>query len=171
MNSNTQIIISSICSAFFGGIAVAMINYFANRKKNEAEIKKLEAETEKLRSDTSQVSENVKNIEIVQDDQKDQIKDIQQFLVRHLLTDHERNHLQKLFEKSNWPFQKDETTKFFYVELRNLRSIGLIEGFPNKGIRSLEREGGDVNSHFKISDEGIKYLKIYQKSNESHLEI
>ena len=188
MDNSGQIVIISIISAMFGGFAGAVFNYLVNRKKitaetkkteaeyqkliedskrkNKAVIERIEAETEKLRAETNQFSGNVKEIKTKQGEQKDLIKEIQHFLVRHLLTDHERDHLQKLSNKNYWPFHKDATTKFFFDELRNLRSIGLIEGHPNKGIRSLDREGGDINSHFQTTREGENYLNIYRKSNE-----
>ena len=85
-------------------------------------------------------------------------------MIRHFITDHERKHLIKLNDQDQWPLSKDETTKFFFEELRNLRSIGLIRGQPNKGIRSLDREEGDINQHFEITEEGKNYLKIYYNS-------
>lgn len=50
----------------------------------------------------------------------------------------------KLAEAAPWPFVQDDTTSFFLQELRRLRSLDLIAGRPNKGVRSLLREGGDV---------------------------
>lgn len=124
------------------------------------------AETDKIRAETSQISTNLVQVNDMQSIQKDQLKEIQRFLVSQLLTDHERNLLKMLNENTAWHFVKNHTTKYFFDELRNLRSLGLIEGHPNKGIRSLDREGSDVNSHFKITQEGIRYLKIFKNSSD-----
>lgn len=167
MENNVLSAVSSIASALLGGLTVTFFNFFANKKRNKAEVEKLIAETEKIRVETSRISTNLSEINGIQSIQEDQIKEIQRFLVSHLLTNHERNHLKKLNENTAWQFVKDHTTKYFFDELRNLRSLGLIEGHPNKGIRSLDREGGDVNSHFKITQEGIRYIKIFDSTNNN----
>ena len=156
-----------LLSALFGGVVVALLNYLFNRRKTEAEIEKIRAETDKIHAETANMGLSVEGVKSGQQQQEHTIKEIQRFLVSHLLTEHERSHLERLATKEYWPFKKDATTSFFLKELRNLRSMDLIEGQLNKGIRSLQKEGGDINSHFKIRPEGKEYLKLLNKSNES----
>ena len=106
-------------------------------------------------------------VESGQQEQKELIEKIQKFLVKQFLTKHQLEHLKRFAVAEYWPFQQDASTSFFIDELRNLRAIGLIEGYPNKGIRTLFREGGDINAHFKISSEGKEYLELLNKSEEN----
>lgn len=161
----TEVVIP-LLSALFGGVVVAFLNYLFNKRKTEAEIEKIKAETNKIRAETSRMDLSVESVKSGQQKQARTIKDIQTFLVRHLLTEDERGHLERLATRKYWPFRKDATTKFFLNELRNLRSMNLIEGQPNKGIRSLLKEGGDINAHFKIRPEGEEYLQLLSISNE-----
>lgn len=154
-----------LLSGLFGGVIVALLNYALNRRKTEAEITKLEAETEKIRKETASMGASVEGVKSDQEQQESTIKDIQRFLVRHLLSEHERAHLERLAADEPWPFQQDGTTQFFVNELRNLRSLGLIEGHPNKGIRSLLSEGGNIQTHFKIRPAGEEYLELLKNSD------
>ena len=160
-----------LLSALFGGVVVALTNYVLNKKRTEAEIEKLKAETEKIRIETANIGLSVEGVKSGQEQQENTIKEIQTFLVRHLISEHERGHLERLATGRHWPFRKDDTTKFFVDELRNLRSMGLIEGQPQKGIRSLLRDGGDINTHFKIRPEGDEYLQLLEKSSEGEEKI
>jgi hypothetical protein len=154
-------------SAVFGGVVVALLNFFFAKRRTEAEIKKIEAETRKINLETASLQSKVEDVASGQQQQQDTIQNIQTFLVRHFLSAPERKHLERLSTGEYWPFQKDDTTTFFLNELRNLRSMGLIEGYPNKGIRSLLREGGDINVHFRIRPEGKDYLTLLKAANEN----
>ena len=161
----TEVVIP-LLSALFGGVVVTFLNYLFNKRKSEAEIDKIKAETDKVHAETEKIELSVESVKTGQQKQANTIKDIQRFLVRHLLTEDERGHLERLATRKYWSFQKDGTTKFFLNELRNLRSMNLIEGQPNKGIRSLLKESGDINAHFKIRPEGEEYLQLLSMSNE-----
>jgi hypothetical protein len=156
-----------LLSATFGGVAVALLNYLFNKKRTEVEIERITAETDKIRVETRNMGSSVKSVKSEQEQQENAIREIQRFLVGHLISKHERGHLERFVTREYWPFKNDATTKFFVEELRNLRSMGLIMGQPNKGIRSLLKEGGDINSHFKIRHEGNEYLQLLSKSNYS----
>jgi hypothetical protein len=150
-------------SAVFGGTLVALLNFTLGKKKTEAEIAKIQAETNKINTEAKSLQSKVENVESGQQLQKDVLHNIQNFLVKHFLTESERRHLEQLSTGVFWPFQQNETTPFFLNELRNLRSMGLIIGHKYKGTRSLEEEGGDINSHFMITPDGRDYLDFLKK--------
>jgi hypothetical protein len=83
------------------------------------------------------------------------------------VTDAEFTHLQKLSSKEPFPFNPGPETSFFLNELRRLRSLSLIDNPSQKGIRTLEREGGDVKAHFFITSRGEEYLQMRQQIEES----
>jgi hypothetical protein len=149
-----------LLSALVGGVVGAAMNSLLNKRKTAAEIKKITAETDKIVAETAILSTRMEGVQSGQRQQEDQLSNIQRFLVRHFLTEPERQHLERLATAQDWPFQRDDTTQFFLNELKNLRALGLIEGRPNKGTRTLLREGGNVNSHFKIRPEGKEYLGL-----------
>ena len=107
-----------LLSALFGGVVVALMNYVLNKRRTDAEIDKIKAETEKIRKETANMELSVEGVKSGQEQQENTIKEIQRFLVRHLLSEHERGHLARLATGQHWPFQKDDTTKFFVNELR-----------------------------------------------------
>ena len=55
----------------------------------------------------------------------------------------------------------------FLNELRRLRSLGLIESAPGKGVRMLEREGGDVGDYFTVTPRGQEYLRLRAETKDS----
>ena len=90
------------------------------------------------------------------------------FLVAHFVTDDEITHLKKLEAQEAFPFAPDSPeAHFFKNELRRLRSFRLIEGQKDKGIRTLENEGGDVRNHFRITERGRQYLKLRAEMNHA----
>lgn len=94
--------------------------------------------------------------------QEVQGKEIRQlrFLVSNFASPAEFKHLTKLASGEPFPVIKDGTYGFFKEELHRLRELQLIEGRPNKGLRSMDREGGDVKDHFKITDNGKELLRL-----------
>ena len=88
------------------------------------------------------------------------------FLISHFVTDDEAKHLNKIANGDLFPFVRSDETPFFEQELRRLRSYRLIEGQPGKGIRTLEKEGGDVKSHFRVTSRGRDYLKLRAEMEE-----
>jgi hypothetical protein len=82
-------------------------------------------------------------------------------------TEEEFKHLQHFVSSDRWPFDKKApTNKFFEQELRRLRDLKLITGWPDKGIGTLFSEGGDVRTHFKITEEGVKFIAFRNQVNE-----
>src|SRR5690606_24440998 len=84
-----------------------------------------------------------RELEKKQQQQSEDIRRIK-FLISHFVSDAEFTHLTKLADAQPFTFVQDDTTSFFFEELRRLRALNLIAGHPNRGIRSLERVGGDV---------------------------
>jgi hypothetical protein len=82
------------------------------------------------------------------------------FLVSGFVTGAEFAHLQKLANKEPFPFIRGPETSFFLNELRRLRTLGLINNYEGKGIRALEKDGGDINAYFFITPRGQEYLRI-----------
>lgn len=99
----------------------------------------------------------------VESEQERQSREIEslRFLVAHFLTEAEFTHLQKLAGNQPFHFQKSE---FFDAELRHLRALGLIEGLPGRGVRSMNNMGGDVKDHFRITRRGLDYLKLRREA-------
>lgn len=94
-----------------------------------------------------------------QDTQAREIETLK-FLMENFLTSDEHHHLRKLSGKQVFPFFKDANTPFFETELRRLIALNLIRRKPGKGMRTLKNEGGDVNDHFEITEQGVRYLAL-----------
>ena len=94
--------------------------------------------------------------------QEEQAGEISQlrFLVSNFANPAEVMHLTKLASGAPFPVIKDGTFSYFKEELHRLRGLQLIEGQPDKGLRSMESEGGDVKDHFKITDKGRELLRL-----------
>jgi len=82
------------------------------------------------------------------------------FLISNFANQAEVAHLTKLADGMPFPAIKDGTFSFFKEELHRLRGLGSSRGSPNKGLRSMESEGGDVKDHFKITDNGKGFLRL-----------
>jgi hypothetical protein len=102
------------------------------------EFRKLESEQQKQRADL----------------------DVLRFLISGFVTDAELIHLQKLASRTPFPFVRGPETSYFLNELRRLRSLGLIKNARGKGVRALEREGGDVGDYFSVTPRGREYLRL-----------
>jgi hypothetical protein len=101
-----------------------------------------------------------REVESEQERQRREIESLR-FLVAHFLTEAEFTHLQKL--AGDQPFHFMIST-FFDAELRHLRALGLIEGLPDRGVRSMNRMGGDVKEHFRITRRGLDYLRLRREA-------
>ena len=109
------------------------------------EFRKLESEQQKQRADL----------------------DVLRFLIGGFVTDAELIHLHKLSSHAPFPFVRGQETAYFLNELRRLRSLGLIESAPGKGVRMLEREGGDVGDYFTVTPRGQEYLRLRAETKDS----
>ena len=56
---------------------------------------------------------------------------------------------------------------YFLNELRRLRSLGLIESARGKGVRMLERDGGDIGDYFTVTARGQEYLRLRAETKDS----
>jgi hypothetical protein len=93
--------------------------------------------------------------------------DLLRFLISGFVTDAELMHLQKLAARAPFPFVRGPETSYFLNELRRLRSLGLIENAPGKGVRVLEREGGDLGSYFSVTPRGREYLRLRAEAGDA----
>lgn len=158
-----------LVSALFGGVIVALINYYLNKKATEASIKKTEEETKRIKEETKKirvettllegkVDREIERVEVKQTEQGQDIK-LLRFFIANFIGKFELMHLEGLEKGRPYPFDCVRPT--FEQELVRLRSSGLIEHFDGKGIIEMKREGkGDLNDHFRITDLGREYLKL-----------
>ena len=101
-----------------------------------------------------------------QEDQRQELDKLK-MIVNLLVTEEEFKHLQRFLSSDGWQFDKNApTNKFFEQELRRLRALKLITGQPNKGIGTLFAEGGDIRHHFRITDEGLRFIAFRNQVNE-----
>jgi hypothetical protein len=88
-------------------------------------------------------------------------------LVANFLTEPEYRHLEGLASDKPYWAHRDTTTAYFEMEMRRLRSLGFIQGFPDRGVRTLlkamddaQGEEIDVKEHFEITARGRDYLHL-----------
>jgi hypothetical protein len=104
-----------------------------------------------------------KQIKEEQEEQKSNLKIINEFLIENFLTEFELNHLKKIYYGEEFKIMFDQTSHSFEEELRRLRKIKLINNKPNKGIRTLLLNDGklrDVKDHFYITEKGKQFLHL-----------
>ena len=107
----------------------------------------------------------ISDIESRQNQQAQEIK-LLRFFIANFIGQFALNHLKGLEKGRPYPF--DSVTWTFEAELVDLRSRGLINHFPNKGIVAMKKEGrGELNDHFYITDLGRQYLKLRQEVAET----
>lgn len=102
-----------------------------------------------------------------QSQQQNEIETLQ-FLVSHFVSDYELGHLRRLASDEPFIIKKDGSSSFFESEMRRLRALGLIAGYPGKGIRSLFQGDGNVKQHFYITENGREYLQLRQQVDEKN---
>jgi hypothetical protein len=140
-----------VTAAVLGLLTIAALPWLASLLQSaelpggwKLEFRKLESEQQKQRADL----------------------EVLRFLISGFVTDAELIHLQKLAGHAPFPFVRGTETPYFLNELRRLRSLGLIEGAPGKGVRMLEREGGDVASYFSVTPRGQEYLRLRAETKD-----
>jgi hypothetical protein len=151
-----------LLSALFGGVIVALVNYYVNKRAVEAGIRRTEAETKKLDVERklleAKLDREIEKVEVKQTEQGQDIK-LLRFFIANFIGKYELMHLQGLEKGRPYPF--DNVRREFEQELVHLRSSGLINHFEGKGIVAMQREGkGDLHDHFYITDLGREYLKL-----------
>ena len=135
-----------------GLLAIAALPWLASLLQSaelpggwKLEFRKLESEQQKQRADL----------------------EVLRFLISGFVTDAELMHLHKLASHAPFPFVRGPETAYFLNELRRLRSLGLIESAPGKGVRVLEREGGEVGAVFTVTPRGREYLRLRAETKDS----
>jgi hypothetical protein len=107
----------------------------------------------------------ISDIESRQNQQAQEIK-LLRFFIANFIGQFALNHLKGLEMRRPYPF--DSVPWTFEAELVDLRSRGLINHFPNKGIVAMKKEGrGELNDHFYITDLGRQYLRLRQEVAET----
>jgi len=112
-------------------------------------------------------------LESVQEQQGRQSEEIEwiRLLVDLVVSDYERTHLRSLV--SDGPFWADiRRNSTFEWELRHLLTLGLVDRYPGRGVRTLFSEIGrrDVKEHLFITERGKKYLQLLnQVQSSSHV--
>jgi hypothetical protein len=141
-----------VTPAVLGLLAIAALPWLASLLQSaelpggwKLEFRKLESEQQKQRADL----------------------EVLRFLVSGFVTDAELIHLRKLASHVAFPFVRGPETAYFLNELRRLRSLGLIENAPGRGVRVLEREGGDVGTHFTVTPRGQEYLRLRAETSDT----
>lgn len=88
------------------------------------------------------------------------------FLTKHLLTDHELEHLTQLARDTAIMHRKGPTSWFLERELRHLRDLGFIAERPGRGIDtffySADSMDTDLRDHFQVTNKGIEYLRLLE---------
>jgi hypothetical protein len=85
------------------------------------------------------------------------------FLIETVVTLEELQILQRLNSDQPYLVQVDASSPFFAGELARLRALGLIQGHPGRGRRTLLVNDGqkrEVKEHFFITDKGKEYLRF-----------
>ena len=131
-----------------------IIEQFSNSEIRKAKFGPLEIERE-----INLLTEKVKEQKDEQERQKSEI-DTLRFLISNFVTNAELIHLQKLTKDEPFIY---EMAPYFELELRRLRSLGLITNFENKGIRSMP-QNGNLKEYFTITESGKDYLKLRKTS-------
>lgn len=93
--------------------------------------------------------------QVEQQKQKSEIDSLR-FLIGNFVTEAELKHLEKLAANRPFPFDK---APYFEVELRRLRSLGLIRNFADKSISGMPQQG-NLQDYFAITDRGREYLEL-----------
>jgi hypothetical protein len=147
-----EVIGIKVSAAVLGLVTIAALPWLASLLQSaelpggwKLEFRKLESEQQKQRADL----------------------DVLRFLISGFVTDAELIHLHKLASRAPFPFVRGPETSYFLTELRRLRSLGLIASVPGKGVRMLEREGGDVGSYFAVTARGQDYLRLRAETKDS----
>lgn len=85
--------------------------------------------------------------------------DTLRFVISHLLTKYEVEHLRNLAGNEPFSFSRNRN---FDNELRRLRDLGFIEHCPNTpfGIGSLPQTGDDLRRLLRSTKRGLEYLKL-----------
>jgi hypothetical protein len=146
-------IISTLISALFGGVVVALVNHYLIRERTRAEIEKTRAEIDYLRAQTRSLEAK----------QTEQGQEIRKLLIANLINRFELMHLEALEKDNHHEFHEVPWT--FEQELVHLRSLGFIEHYKDMGIVAMKRDinergKGDLTKHFRITDSGKSYLKL-----------
>lgn len=143
-------VIGLVALALFYRPLLGITKQFASSEVRKAKIGPIEIEREIIK-----LTERVEEQKAEQERQKSEIESLR-FLISSFVTEPELTHLQKLANGEPFPYQK---SSFFELELRRLRSFGMINNFKGKGIRSMLAEG-DLRDYFEISDRGREYLRL-----------
>lgn len=80
------------------------------------------------------------------------LEQLTEFLFTHFVTEAEFKHLDGLYKKIPYPFER---ASYFDSELRRLRSLGLVDVW----VGAIPSCGEDLNQYAKITAKGCDYVK------------
>lgn len=147
-------VVGLIALALFRKPLFKIIEQFSNSEIRKARFGPVEIERE-----ITLLTEKVKEQKDEQERQKLEI-DTLRFLITNFVTSAELKHLEKLSKNESFIYEK---APYFELELRRLRSFGLISNFENKGISSMPQKG-NLKEYFEITKNGKDYLKLRKNS-------
>ncbi|NID09531.1 hypothetical protein [Fibrivirga algicola] len=143
-------IVGLISLLFFRNPLLKILEQFSESRIIKAKFGPVEIERE-----IHILSSKVEEQKSEQERQKSEIETLK-FLITNFVTEAELTHLEKL--SKNDPFLFDKAS-YFELELRRLRSFGLINNFPGKGIREMPQKG-NLKDYFAITERGKEYLEL-----------
>lgn len=105
-----------------------------------------------------------KDIAQRQDQQQHEINALK-FLVSHLLTRYESEHLETIANRKQFLVEKSPVPDIFMSQLRHMLELEFIERTPDHHMTELDRkvknlEKVDVNAHLNITKAGREYLNL-----------
>lgn len=143
-------VVGMIAIVIFKRPLLKIAEQFSNSDIRIAKFGPIEIERE-----INKLSEKVDKQDSEQQRQKTEIETLK-FLIGNFVTKAELIHLEKLTRDEPYNY---EMAPYFEVELRRLRSLGLISNFENEGIRTMPQTG-NLKKYFFITENGIDYLKL-----------
>jgi hypothetical protein len=144
-------VVGLVALALFYRPLLDIAKQFTGPDVRKAKIGPVEIEREIVK-----LSEKVEEQKAEQERQKAEIESLR-FLIESFVSPYELAHLQKLASGEPFPYRQSAV---FEVELRRLRSLGMIENrVKGRGIRSMSEEG-DLRDYFQITDKGRDYLRL-----------
>ncbi len=148
--------ILSVLFGALGGVIVAILNRFSERKRRKAEIEKLNAETKYLNAQAESLESKAASIE----NRQERLE----FIIKYFVPWPEIYFLEKLVFAGDQDFVEFEDKFRDKEHLRGLRDQGFIEKIGQKNISDLNH-GDNLRQFFKGTESGNKYLEYLKRLN------
>ncbi len=148
--------ILSVLFGALGGVIVAILNSFSERRKRKAEIEKLNAETKYLNAQAESLESQAASIE----NRQERLE----FIIKYFVPWPEIYFLEELVFAGDQDFVEFEDKFRDKEHLRGLRDQGFIEKIGQKNISDLNH-GDNLRQFFKGTESGNKYLEYLKRLN------